>query len=206
MKAEQSSQPRRADARRNRARVLEAATAAFASDGLLVPLDEIARRAGVGAGTVYRHFPTKEALFEAVILHRVRSLVTEAEDLAAAEEPGEAFFGFIDHMTRESAAKRDLIDALAGSGVDVTANLREINRELRDAIAHLLTRAQRAGVVRSDIGITHFMALLRAAFLATYQSDGAEELAGGIMAVVCDGLRTRNASPRAPHRGGDVPG
>jgi AcrR family transcriptional regulator len=184
----------RADARRNRARVLEAATAAFASDGLLVPLDEIARRAGVGAGTVYRHFPTKEALFEAVILHRVQSLVAEARALATADEPGEAFFGFIDHMTRESAAKRDLIDALAGTGVDVTANLKEVNRELRDAIAQLLTGAQQAGAVRSDIGITHLMALLRATFLATYQADGAEELTSGVMAIVCDGLRTQGPS------------
>lgn len=63
------AQPLRADARRNRDRLLQAATAVFATDGLAAPLDEIARRAGVGPGTLYRHFPTKEALFEAVLLH-----------------------------------------------------------------------------------------------------------------------------------------
>src|SRR6266545_3604820 len=80
-----STKPPRADAVRNRQRVLEAAKEAFAAEGLAVPLDEIARRAGVGAGTVYRHFPTKEALFEAVILDRVRKLVDYAESLADAD-------------------------------------------------------------------------------------------------------------------------
>lgn len=166
MNAEQPPPPMRADARRNRARVLEAAQAAFASDGLLVPLDEIARQAGVGAGTVYRHFPTKEALFEAVILQRVRRLVDRGRALTVAERPGDAFFEFVAHMTRESAAKKDLIDALGGIGISVTANLAEVNRDLWDAIAELLTRAQRTGEVRGDIGIVDLMALLRGTFVA----------------------------------------
>jgi AcrR family transcriptional regulator len=78
--------PLRADARRNRARVLEAAQEAFTAEGLSVPLDEIARRAGVGAGTVYRHFPTKEALFEAVVVHRIQGLTEDA--LTRAQQAG----------------------------------------------------------------------------------------------------------------------
>ena len=79
--------PLRADARRNRERILAAATAAFAADGLSVPLDEIARRAGVGPGTLYRHFPAKEALWEAVLHSRLERLADEAEALAGLAIP-----------------------------------------------------------------------------------------------------------------------
>ena len=79
--------PLRADARRNRERILAAATAAFAAEGLSVPLDEIARRAGVGPGTLYRHFPAKETLWEAVLHDRLRRLADEAEALHDAGHP-----------------------------------------------------------------------------------------------------------------------
>ena len=187
-----TGQPMRADARRNRARVLEAAQAAFADEGLLVPLDEIARRAGVGAGTVYRHFPTKEMLFETVILERVRGFVERARALTYSDRPGEALFDLVTSMAEESSTKRDLIDALAGAGIDVTSNLAEVNRELQDMIALLLASAQRAGAVRDDVGITDVMALLRGAFLATCQKAGETRMA---VAVICDGLRSRTPAP-----------
>ncbi|MFB4298380.1 TetR/AcrR family transcriptional regulator [Actinomadura sp. NTSP31] len=81
------TEPRRADARRNRQRILEAALEAFAAEGRLVPLDDIARRAGVGAGTVYRNFPTKEALFTAVVTDRLQEIVDKAKALAAPVTP-----------------------------------------------------------------------------------------------------------------------
>ena len=84
----ETSRPLRADAARNRARVLDVAYETFAAEGVAVPIDEIARRAGVGAGTVYRHFPTKEALFQAVIEDRVRSIVADGRGAAGAEDPG----------------------------------------------------------------------------------------------------------------------
>ena len=103
----------RADAARNRERVLRAAREAFAESGYGVPLDEIAARAGVGPGTVYRHFPAKEALFEAVVTARITDLVSDAQARAAAADPGEAFFGFLARVAGEAAAKRDLPDAIS---------------------------------------------------------------------------------------------
>src|SRR6476646_2326574 len=99
----QPDRPLRADAARNRARVLEVAYETFAAEGLAVPIDEIARRAGVGAGTVYRHFPTKEALFEAVFSDRVRHIVDDGRALLGTAGPGEALFEFLRNMVRDGA-------------------------------------------------------------------------------------------------------
>src|SRR5215472_10276512 len=100
----------RADARRNRSRVLEAAIAAFAAEGLSVPVHEIARRAGVGTGTVSRHFPTKESMFEAIISSIGERLVALARQLLDTEEPGMALFEFLAAMVEEGAANRALSD------------------------------------------------------------------------------------------------
>src|SRR3954470_16851858 len=89
------ARPLRADAVRNRERVLEVAYETFAEEGLSVPIDEIARRAGVGAGTVYRHFPTKEPLFEAIASDRIQYLIDSAARFAEAQDPGEAFLGYL---------------------------------------------------------------------------------------------------------------
>ena len=107
--------PVRADAARNRARVLEVAYQTFAVDGLSVPIDEIARRAGVGAGTVYRHFPTKEALFQAVIADRMRHIIADGNALLESQLPGEALYTFMRSMVLQwGAADRGLVEALAG--------------------------------------------------------------------------------------------
>ena len=104
--------PLRADARRNRQRLLEVAYQVFAAEGLAVPIDEIARRAGVGAGTVYRHFPTKEALFRAIVVDRVTRLVEQAHAAAGSPDPGEAFFGYFLALIDEGASNRVMADAL----------------------------------------------------------------------------------------------
>jgi AcrR family transcriptional regulator len=182
--------PLRADARRNRARVLEAARAAFAAEGASVPLDEIARRAGVGAGTVYRHFPTKQALFEAVVDDRLRQLTEDGRALRAADvDPGDALFRFIGRLVTEAAPKRDLIDALNSSGVDVTPALRGAVDELRAETGRLLARAQRARAVRADIGLTDLTALLSGTIQATQRPPGQAIDPQRAIAVLCDGLR-----------------
>src|SRR5271154_6821044 len=118
----QPAKPLRADAARNRARVLETAYETFAADGLSVPVDEIARRAGVGAGTVYRHFPTKDALFRAVIADRMSRITDEGHALLESEQPGQALFTFLRSMVLQwGAADRGLVEALAGAGIDVNS-------------------------------------------------------------------------------------
>lgn len=186
-----AEKPLRADARRNRARVLDAAREAFAADGLAVPLDEIARRAGVGPGTVYRHFPTKEALFEAVITEHTEELIAQARAGADADDAGAVFFAFLAKLGEAATAKKDLTDALSVAGVDVDAAVSSPARELTDAVSVLLVRAQRAGAVRSDIEITDLILLLKGALAAIQGGpDTGDVRRDRILAVLSDGLRS----------------
>ncbi|MFB4283365.1 TetR/AcrR family transcriptional regulator [Nonomuraea sp. MTCD27] len=154
------SRPLRADAQRNRARVLEVAAETFAAEGLSVPVHEIARRAGVGTGTVSRHFPTKESLFQAILLGRMEELVRQATDLAERERPEEAFFAFFAAMVGAGAANKGLVDALAGAGFDFEAVAAESRYDVMGAWQALLEGAQRAGTIREDADIADVKALL----------------------------------------------
>ena len=184
-----NERPLRADAQRNRAKVLAAATAAFALEGIAVPLDEIARQAGVGAGTVYRHFPTKEALFEAVMLDRVTRLAEHAKTLATAEEPGAAFFDFLRLMIVGAASSKDLVDALLGADLANAGRILAAKQQLQEAGGQLLARAQRAGAVRGDLGVSELMTLLSGAVMALQQQPGDAHLTDVVFAVLRDGLR-----------------
>jgi AcrR family transcriptional regulator len=183
--------PLRADARRNRERILAAATAAFAADGLSVPLDEIARRAGVGPGTLYRHFPAKETLWEAVLHDRLQRLADEAEALHRATDPGEALLGFIDRLVAEAAPKRDLADALASAGTDVSATLAGTAARLREALGALLAAAQRSGSIRGDIGLAELMAILSGILFALRGRAADQPDPRRAVTVLRDGLRTQ---------------
>ena len=177
-----AGRPLRADAARNRERVLQAARQAFAESGYGVPLDEIAALAGVGPGTVYRHFPSKETLFEAVVTARITDLVEDARARAEAADPGEAFFGFLARIAEESAAKRDLPDAISIAG-----SLRE---DLFAALDLLLRRAQRAGAVRAEVRTADLIVLFKGMFagLAGITDRAQREV---VFAVLADGLRPR---------------
>lgn len=177
----------RADAARNRARVLEVAYETFAADGLSVPIDEIARRAGVGAGTVYRHFPTKEALFQAVIADRIRAVVEEGRTLLDDADPADALFSFLRSMVLQwGAADRGLVDALAGSGIDVNTVVPEAEDEYLAVLGDLLSAGQKAGTVRGDVTVADVKALLVGCqAMQTYNDDVAER----VISVVFDGLR-----------------
>jgi AcrR family transcriptional regulator len=180
-----AERPLRADARRNRERVLEAARELFAVQGGAVPLDEIAARAGVGPGTVYRHFPTKEALFEAVTEARLRDLVEYARAEADAADPGAAFAGFLDRMAGEAVARRNLQEAFGPTGSD---GLAPVRAEMYAALDVLLSRAQEAGAVRAGIRVPDLIALLKA--VAQVAADTADPgTLERVAAVVRDGLR-----------------
>lgn len=185
----------RADAARNRARVLEVAYETFAADGLSVPIDEIARRAGVGAGTVYRHFPTKEALFQAVIAERIRGIVDEARNLLEAN-PDDGLFEFLRSMVLQwGAADRGLVDALAGSGIDIDAVVPEAEDEYLAVVGDLLDAAQRAGTARRDVTVADVKALLVGCqAMQSYNADAAER----VTSVVFDGLRAKGMRCTTP--------
>jgi AcrR family transcriptional regulator len=176
--------PLRADARRNRDKILAAARDAFAASGYGVPLDEIAALAGVGPGTVYRHFPAKEALFEAVVTARVEDLIRDARERAGTEDAGRAFFGFLTRIAGEAAAKRDLPDAIAIAG--------SLQQDLYAALGVLLRNAQDAGAVRADISAPELILLLKG-LIRSIQDTSADAADPGmrdrVLAVVADGLR-----------------
>jgi AcrR family transcriptional regulator len=192
-----SPKPLRADARRNRDRLIEVATAAFATDGLAVPLDEIARRAGVGPGTVYRHFPTKESLFEAVVQHRLAALTGQARALGSAADAGPALLEFIDLLVREAAPKRDLVDALTSAGLQVGPAVLATARELQDEIGRLLRGAQRQGAIRGDLGTDELMALISGMLVALQPGGTRHPDPELVLAVIRDGLRAPAARPLA---------
>jgi AcrR family transcriptional regulator len=156
----EGGRPLRADARRNRARILEVAVEAFAADGLSVPVQEIARRAGVGTGTVSRHFPTKEALFEAILLGRAGQLVDEATRLARSDDPGAAFFEFFTLVIAEGTANLGMAEALAGAGFDLETSTKRGGADVLGALNDLLVRAQQAGAVRADVDAMDVKALI----------------------------------------------
>jgi len=173
----------RADAVRNRERVLVAARDAFAMQGPSVSLDDVARRAGVGAGTVHRHFPSKSSLFAAVVADRMRQLAADAERLADAADPGAAFFAFFARLSGDARENLALAAAVTVSADQVGA----AGAPFEAALTVLLTRAQRAGQVRADIGVTDLYAIMAGALLVEQRLEPAS--AGLGLRVVADGLR-----------------
>ena len=188
MTVEQRGKPMRADARRNRARVLEVAAEVFAAEGLSVPVHEIARRAGVGTGTVSRHFPTKEDLFAAILLSRMEQLTDRADALAGMLEAGEAFFAFFAMIIREGAAHRGLSQALAGTGYDLDGAAARAGYDVSGRLRDLLAGAQRAGAIRPDVDYADVKALMAGCLVR----EGAGPDDAGltrVIEIVCNGLR-----------------
>ncbi|NUQ98980.1 MAG: TetR/AcrR family transcriptional regulator [Streptomyces sp.] len=184
----------RADALRNRARILTAAREAFARDGVDIPLDTIAERAGVGAGTVHRHFPTKEALVTAVIADRLDHLADQAAELG--DNPAEDFFTFLAELTDSARDNLALASALNGSlGTEGDASA----ARLAEALQSLLSAAQRSGDVRRDVTAPEVHAVL-AGVLAT-ESRLPPTRRGLGLEIAIAGLRPASAQTR---RGGDA--
>ncbi len=181
----------RADARENRAKILEAAQALFAQRGALVPIDDIAHRAGVGPGTLYRHFPNKAALFRAIVLERLQRLIEEARQLAGGTDPGASFFSFLRRVVEEGAVKRDLVDALAEMGYDLKAQTADEIEAARSAMEMLLSRAQMAGAVRREVKVADIFALIAGVVRAGGATRSHNEQRSRLLTVLIDGLRGR---------------
>jgi AcrR family transcriptional regulator len=184
-----AARPLRADARRNRARILEAAESVFAAKGAAASTEEIARQAGVGIGTLFRHFSTKEELIGAIVRARVRGLAEEADRLVADGDPATAFAAFFSHMAAEMAAKRAFTDLVAGGYVDVTAGDPGLVERLHRAIETLLARAREIGAVRADIGLPEAMALLAGAARAAEYAGKDRDLRNRAVTIILDAFR-----------------
>jgi AcrR family transcriptional regulator len=187
--ADPDGRPMRADAVRNRSRILEAAEEVFALQGISVPIDAVAERAGVGVGTLYRHFPTKEALIEAIVLYRIVDLVETAKSYEAAEDPGAALFEYLHVFARQAAAKHDLFDALGSAGIDIKDRCSTMVDEMMASIDRLRQRAVAAGAIRADVASDELVDLVVGASYGT--GSGASDAARieRMVAIVCDGLR-----------------
>ncbi len=181
--------PLRADARKNRARLLAAAEEVFAEKGAAVPIDEVAQRAGVGVGTLYRHFPTKEALFVAVVGSRIERLRDESRCRLEADDPGAAFFEFAENLANEVRVKHDLAFALAEAGIDIKAEMADVMEELFENVETLIARAQAAGAIRDDVTAKELFGLVVGSCVASQQHGFDRDLQRRMLGVVFDGLR-----------------
>ncbi|MEV4423043.1 helix-turn-helix domain-containing protein [Patulibacter sp. NPDC049589] len=170
----------RADAERNRTKVIEAAMAAFAQDGLTVSVAEIGRRAGVGTGTVSRHFPTKDSLYAAIVLAKVEEIVSHARTLMAASPAGDAFYEFFAYMVEQATTNRGLAEALSGGGFDVESAATGTDQDLEQIEQSLLDRAQEAGAVRQDVTRADVKALLGACVAAPDRARMIEIVTAGL--------------------------
>ncbi|MCU7730823.1 TetR/AcrR family transcriptional regulator [Actinoplanes sp. KI2] len=176
--------------------MLQAAEAVLDEQGLSARMDEIAHRAGVGVGTVYRHFATKEALYQAIVTGRVDLLLDQATRLKTTATPETAFFTFFAEIVADAARKRALTGALHSAGIDIKAQQTDQQARMRTAITDLLHNAQRANAVRPDVDLPEILALLRGATMAAETGDYPGPTLDRSVAVLFDGLR-----PQAAGRG-----
>jgi AcrR family transcriptional regulator len=187
--------PLRADAERNRRRLLDAAASAFAEHGLDVPVSEIARRAEVGKGTLFRRFPTKDDLIAAIVVDRFGALVAEARALLDVEDAGAALREWMSVCAQQQAEDRGLVEAVSGTALD-SAGVRAIHAEFLELTGRLLARAQDAGAVRRDVTAEDVMLLSGAICQATAKlHEVAPDLWRRYLDLILDGLR-----PAAAHR------
>lgn len=184
------ARPMRADARRNYGRLLAEARSAFAEHGTDASLEDVARRAGVGIGTLYRHFPTRHALMSAVFQEAVTSLITRSRDLAEAERPCAALVEWLGAIVTHAGEYRGLAQALMSTCHDESSALARCNTPLREAGSALLTRAQESGSVRADVSIDDLMQLTNAIALAAEQSPDDPELADRLLTLTLRGVQS----------------
>jgi AcrR family transcriptional regulator len=177
----------RADARDNRAKILAAARSAFESVGPEASLRDIARRAGVAQGTVHRHFPTKQALFSAIIAGRLRELAQLARRLRAGHAPGEAFIEFLTAAVEHARHNRSL--AAAFGEADRDEDMRAAGQEMSAELGLLLGQAQAEGTIRADVDLADVHAIAAAVLAMDAHPAASDADRARRVAIVLDGLR-----------------
>ena len=180
--------PLRADARRNREKVLAAARSVFAEHGSDAQMDEVARRAKVGVGTVYRHFPTKEALFAALLQDAFARIAERSRDALDHEDPWQAFVALMWDAGESLAGDRALSEAMQA---DLTMEPCPGQLELADITAKLIARAQAAGTMRPDAVVDDVPMLMCGIGSATIRKLAYSASWRRHLAIVLDGLRAR---------------
>jgi AcrR family transcriptional regulator len=179
---------RRADAVRNREKLLTAAVDVFAQDGTDVSLERVAKRAGVGIGTLYRHFPTRDALVEAAYRNEVARLHEAAGELLAEHPPDEALALWMDHYVTYAVAKRGMRDALQSLTASNSELYAESRAQITEAIATLLEAGAAAGTIRADVDPRDVLLATGSIWNATEDPDW-QDRARRLLALLMDGLR-----------------
>ncbi|MFF8642154.1 TetR/AcrR family transcriptional regulator [Streptomyces sp. NPDC015345] len=187
--AQQSARAMRADARRNYDRLLAEARAAFAEHGTGTSLEDVARRAGVGIGTLYRHFPNRHALMSAVWEDAVRDLLARSHALLDDPKPCSALVAWLRAIVTHAGEYRGLSSALMSASHDDTSALARCSKPMRAAGAALLARAQEAGAVRPDVSIADLLQLTNAISLAAEETPDDPELADRLLTLTLRGLK-----------------
>ena len=190
----------RADAERNRARLLDAAKAAFSS-GQTPTLDQIARAAGVGIGTLYRHFPTREALVEALYRKDLADLCGAADELLKSRAPERALRAWMDVFANYVAAKREMADALRAVFAAGSVTVSQAREELTVAVRTILDAGVADGTLRDDVRPEDVVAMIVGAFTATSLAGGQEQR-GRMFDLLVDAVRRPGPASQGTHATG----
>nr|BFE59757.1 TetR/AcrR family transcriptional regulator [Dactylosporangium thailandense] len=187
-----AERPLRADARRNRTKLLAVAAEMFAAEGTAASLDEIAKRAEVGPGTLYRHFPTRQDLLVALLRERVDTLTAQATQLLTNPSPQEALRTWLELVALHSTTYRGLPSELnmaeASQPADVLA---ACHQAMHRAGAALVDRAMRAGVLRTDVTVSEILQLTNAVAWASEQNTASPQGPGRLLDLLLQGLLPR---------------
>ncbi len=193
---EQGHRPLRADAERNRRRLLDAALEMFCDRGLEVGVGEIAERAGVGRGTLFRNFSSKEQLIAAIVVERIRESVARGRAMLEAPDPGEALFDLLEQSVGAQQADRALFDALADTWL-ANDEIRAAHSELMNVLDALVKRAQAAGAVREDVSAVDVLMMIKGVCEA---SRSFQHMEHAVMSRQLDLVRAAISTPGSPRR------
>jgi AcrR family transcriptional regulator len=203
------ARPQRRDAQRNRDAIVAAAREVYCDHGLEAPLEEIARRAGVGIGTLYRHFPSRVELLDAVLADTVQAHVDAAEQALAAGDPWDGFVSYLEATCRLQAANRGLNDAMGMRFPRATA-VEAAKSRLFELVAQVVDRAQQSGQLRADLTLEDlaFLTWANTRVMQAARAAGAPDAWRRHLGLLLDGFRAERAhplpepalSPRQVHR------